>query len=171
MHPCKFPGLDKPGTREASPTVQGQEPPDILSVQCLQVGDIQPCCVAAMAKGLLTALGVMLVCTIIPVAQFLLAPFGPFLGAYFGIRSVDTDGATPLVAAAKFGVVVGAASGIILVVIAVVLMLALPMEGRFVALMWIAVAVFATYVAGMSTLGGLYRLMKMRTAAVPAEAS
>ena len=125
-----------------------------------------------MAKGLLTALGVMLLCTVIPVAQFLLAPFGPFLGAYFGIRSVNTSGSAPLVAAAKFGAVVGTASGVILVVIAVVLTAALPMPGRFVALTWIAVAVFATYVAGMSTLGGLYRLMKARSApaAAPAEA-
>lgn len=124
-----------------------------------------------MTKGLLTALGVMLVCTIIPVAQFLLAPFGPFLGAYFGIRSVDTDGAAPLVAAAKFGAVVGAVSGLILAVIALVMTMILPMEGRFVVLTWIAVAVFATYVAGMSTLGGLYRLIKMRTAASVAGAN
>ena len=125
-----------------------------------------------MAKGLLTALGVMLVCTIIPVAQFLLAPFGPFLGAYFGIRSVDTTGSAPLVAAAKFGAVVGAASAVILVLIAVILMAVVPMPGKFVILTWIAVAVFATYVAGMSTLGGLYRLMKTRSAALttPAEA-
>ena len=144
--------------------------PDILGVQCFQAENIEPGRVAAMTKGLLTALGVMLVCTIIPVAQFLLAPFGPFLGAYFGIRSVETDGVTPLVAAARFGAVVGTASGIILVAIALILTLALPMPGRFVALTWIAVAVFATYVAGMSTLGGMYRLMKMR-AAVPVEAS
>ena len=126
-----------------------------------------------MAKGLLTALGVMLVCTVIPVAQFLLAPFGPFLGAYFGIRSVDTSGSAPLVAAAKFGALVGTASGIILVVIAVILTAALPLPGKFVVLTWIAVAVFATYVAGMSTLGGLYRLMKARSAPVsaPAEVS
>ena len=124
-----------------------------------------------MTKGLLTALGVMLVCTIIPVAQFLLAPFGPFLGAYFGIRSVDTAGSAPLVAAAKFGAIVGTASGMILVVIALIMTVVLPMEGRFVVLTWIAVAVFATYVAGMSTLGGLYRLMKMRTAASVTEAN
>ena len=125
---------------------------------------------AAMAKGLLTALGVMLVCTIIPVAQFLLAPFGPFLGAYFGIRSVDTSGSEPLVAAAKFGAVVGTAAAIILVVIAAILTLVLSMPGRFVALTWIAVAVFATYVAGMSTLGGLYRLMKARSSAMSTSA-
>lgn len=123
-----------------------------------------------MARGLLTALGVMLVCTIIPVAQFLLAPFGPFLGAYYGIRSVDTSGSPPLAAAAKFGAVVGAVSALILVVIAVILTAVVPMPGRFVVLTWIAVAVFATYVAGMSTLGGLYRLMKARTAAVTASA-
>ena len=125
-----------------------------------------------MAKGLLTALGVMLICTIIPVAQFLLAPFGPFLGAYFGIRSVDTTGSAPLVAAAKFGAVVGAASAVILALTAVILMAVVPMPGKFVILTWIAVAVFATYVAGMSTLGGLYRLLKTRSAALttPAEA-
>ena len=125
-----------------------------------------------MAKGLLTALGVMMVCTIIPVAQFLLAPFGPFLGAYFGIRSVDTTGSAPLAAAAKFGAVVGAASAVILALIAVILTAVVSMPGKFVILTWIAVAVFATYVAGMSTLGGLYRLLKTRSAALttPAEA-
>ena len=123
-----------------------------------------------MTKGVLTTLGVMLVCTVIPVAQFLLAPFGPFLGAYFGIRSVDTAGSPPLLAAARFGAVVGVASALILVVIALVLTFAIDMPGRFVALTWIAVAVFATYVAGMSTLGALYRLMRMRTAAAQSAA-
>ena len=84
---------------------------------------------------------------------------------------MDTEGSDPLVAAAKFGAAVGAVSGIILVVIALILTVVLPMPGRFVALTWIAVAVFATYVAGMSTLGGLYRLMKTRTVPVAAEAS
>ena len=125
-----------------------------------------------MIKGLLTALAVMLICTVIPVAQLLLAPFGPFLGAYFGIRSVNTSGEQPLVAAAKFGSVVGAASSSILVVIALVLTATLDMPVKFIILTWIAVAVFSAYVAGMSTLGGLYRLMKQRTAATaaPAEA-
>lgn len=120
-----------------------------------------------MAKGVLTALAVMLVCTVIPIAQVLLAPFGPFLGAYFGIRSVDVGNRTPLLAATYFGCAVGAASAVILAVIAVVITLTLPMPGRFVALTWIAVAVFSAYVAGMSTLGGLYRLMKIQTATTP----
>lgn len=118
-----------------------------------------------MAKGVLTALTVMLICTVIPVAQFLLAPFGPFLGAYFGIRSVDVGDRAPLLAATWFGCVVGAASAVILVAIAVVITLLAPIPGRFVALTWIAVAVFSAYVAGMSTLGGLYRLIKTQTAA------
>lgn len=118
---------------------------------------------AIMTKGLLTALAVMLVCAAIPVAQVLLAPFGPFLGGYYGIRSVDTAGRHPLAAAARFGGVVGAASALILVVMAVILMLILEMPPRFVILTWIAVAVFAIYVAMMSTLGGLYRMMKTQT--------
>lgn len=118
-----------------------------------------------MAKGVLTALAVMLVCTIIPIAQVLLAPFGPFLGAYFGIRSITVGNHTPLLTAAIFGSAVGAASAAILVVIAVIITLAAPIPGRFIILTWIAVAVFSAYVAGMSTLGGLYRLMKTQTAA------
>ena len=118
-----------------------------------------------MAKGVLTALAVMLVCTIIPIAQVLLAPFGPFLGAYFGIRSISVGNHTPLLTAAIFGSAVGAASAAILVVIAVIITLAAPIPGRFIILTWIAVAVFSAYVAGMSTLGGLYRLMKTQTAA------
>lgn len=118
-----------------------------------------------MTKGLLTALGIMLICTVVPVAQLLLAPFGPFLGAYFGIRDVDTAGEQPLLAAAKFGAVVGAAATAILVLIAIVLTAVLDMPTRFVILTWIAVVVFSAYVAVMSALGGLYRLMKQWTAA------
>ena len=118
-----------------------------------------------MAKGVLTALAVMLVCTIIPIAQVMLAPFGPFLGAYFGIRSITVGDRTPLLTAALFGCAVGAASAAILVVIAAIITLAAPIPGKFIVLTWIAVAVFSAYVAGMSTLGGLYRLMKTRAAA------
>lgn len=125
-----------------------------------------------MAKGVATALAVMLACTLIPVAQVLLAPFGPFLGAYFGIRSVDVADRTPLMAAAAFGCAVGVASALILVLIALILTLGFQLPGRLVILTWIAVAVFSAYVAGMSTLGGLYRLMKTPppTAAQIAEA-
>lgn len=126
---------------------------------------------ARMTKGLFTALAIMLACAVIPVAQVLLAPFGPFLGGYYGIRWVDTQGQGALAAAARFGGVIGAASALILAAIAVILMLSLAMPQRFIILTWIAVAVFALYVAMMSTLGGLYRLMKMQmtTAAADAE--
>lgn len=123
-----------------------------------------------MTKGLLTALGVMLICTVAPVAQLILAPFGPFLGAYFGIRDVDTSGEPPLLAAAKFGAVIAAAAAAILVAIAIILTAVLDLPARFVILTWIAVAVFSAYVAVMSTLGGLYRLIKQRTAAQTASA-
>lgn len=114
-----------------------------------------------MAKGVITALAVMLVCTIVPIAQ----AFGPFLGAYFGIRSVPTGDRAPLLDAAIFGFAVAAASAAILVIVAVIVTFATPIPGRFIVLTWIAVAVFSAYVAGMSTLGGLYRLMKSRTTA------
>ena len=117
-----------------------------------------------MTKAVLTALAVMLICTVIPIAQVLLAPFGPFLGAYFGIRSVDVGDRTPLLAATIFGCIVGAVSALILAAIALILTFAWLDDGRYIALTWIAVAVFSAYVAGMSTLGGLYRLIKMESA-------
>ena len=124
-----------------------------------------------MTKGLLTALAVMLICTVIPIAQVLLAPFGPFIGAYYGIRSVGPGDRTPLLAATIFGCVVGAASALILAVIAIILTFAWLEDRRYIILTWIAVAVFSAYVAGMSTLGGLYRLMKTQSAAVAAPAT
>ena len=123
-----------------------------------------------MTKGLLTALGVMLICTVAPAAQLLLAPFGPFLGAYFGIRSVNTEGEPPLAAAAKFGGAVAVASAVILVAIAVILLSVMDVPGKFIILTWIAVVVFSGYVAVMSILGGLYRLMKQRNAAAATSA-
>ncbi len=117
-----------------------------------------------MFKGLITTLAVMLICAVIPFAQ----AFGPFIGAYFGIRSVDLGDRTPLLAAAIFGCVVGAASALILAVIVLILTFAWLEDGRYIALAWIAVAVFSTYVAGMSALGGLFRLLKTQSAAVAA---
>ena len=127
-----------------------------------------------MLKALLATHAVMLVCTIIPVAQLLLAPFGPFLGAYYGIRWVDTGQATPLAAAAKFGCAVGAVSALILTAIAIAItltLLNLDLPPRFVILTWIAVGVFTLYVAGMSLLGAMYRLVKTQTAAGNAPAT
>lgn len=117
-----------------------------------------------MLKGLATTLAVMLICTVIPIAQVLLAPFGPFIGAYYGIRSVDVGDRAPLLAATIFGCVVGVASALILVVIALILTFAWLDDHRYIILTWIAVAVFSFYVTGMSTLGGLYRLMKIQSA-------
>ena len=121
-----------------------------------------------MLKALLATHAVMLLCAVIPVAQLLLAPFGPFLGAYYGIRWVDTGQATPLAAAAKFGCAVGAVSALILTAIAIAItltLLNLDLPPRFVILTWIAVGVFTLYVAGMSLLGAMYRLVKTQTAA------
>jgi hypothetical protein len=121
-----------------------------------------------MSKGLLTALAVMLACTIIPVAQCLLAPLGPFIGAYFGMKYVAWSGDSYLATAAKFGVSLGVVSAAVLVIVAVALTYAIDMPTRFIVLTWIAVAVFATYVASMGTLGAFYRMMKQQNRAAAA---
>jgi hypothetical protein len=65
-----------------------------------------------------------------------------------------------LPAAATFGAWLGAASALILILIALALMSTVDMAGRFVVLTWLAVAVFSFYVATMGTLGAWYRLVK-----------
>ena len=121
-----------------------------------------------MFKGLLTALAVMLGCTVVPIAQLLLAPFGPFIGAYLGMRYVDTRGARSLAVAIRFGIWLGAVSAVILVLIALAMLFTIEMPGKYVALLWSAVVVFAAYVVGMGTLGAWYRLAKAQAAQLAA---
>ena len=41
-----------------------------------------------MLKGILVGLGIMLLLMLIPIVDFVGIPFGPFIGAYYGMASI-----------------------------------------------------------------------------------
>ena len=123
-----------------------------------------------MLKGILLALGIMFLLMLIPIVDFVGIPFGPFIGAYYGMASVrkSTGEVFPpgpptsaqvgafAVKGAIFGGLLGLLVGLILVVVAVSLMAAIDLRGQFIGLLWLAVVIFTLYTATMATLGAMY---------------
>lgn len=138
-----------------------------------------------MLKGILLALGIMVLLMLIPIVDFVGIPFGPFIGAYYGMASVRAStgevfppgppsGAQIGAFAIKgviFGGVLGLLVSMILVVVGVILMLTIDLSGRFILLLWLAVVVFTMYVATMAAMGAMYsqiRAAKAQPAEEPA---
>ena len=136
-------------------------------------------------KGILLALGIMFLLMLIPIVDFVGIPFGPFIGAYYGMASVRAStgevfppgppsGAQIGAFAIKgpiFGGVLGLLVSMILVVVGVILMLTIDLSGRFILLLWLAVVVFTMYVATMAAMGAMYsqiRAAKAQPAEEPA---
>jgi len=125
---------------------------------------------SAMLKGILLALGIMFLLMLIPIVDFVGIPFGPFIGAYYGMASVraSTGEVFPpgpptgaqigafAIKGAIFGGVLGLLVSMILVVVGVILMLTIDLSGRFILLLWLAVVVFTMYAATMAALGAMY---------------
>ena len=123
-----------------------------------------------MLKGILLALGIMFLLMLIPIVDFVGIPFGPFIGAYYGMASVrkSTGEVFPpgpptsaqvgafAVKGAIFGGLLGLLVGLILVVVAVSLMAAIDLRGQFIGLLWLTVVIFTLYTATMATLGAMY---------------
>ena len=123
-----------------------------------------------LLKRILLALGIMFLLMLIPIVDFVGIPFGPFIGAYYGMASVRTStrevfppgpprsaqvGAFA-VKGAIFGGLLGLLVGLILVVVAVSLMAAIDLSGQILSLLWLAVVIFTLYTATMAALGGMY---------------
>lgn len=138
-----------------------------------------------MLKGIILALGIMFLLMLIPIVDFVGIPFGPFIGAYYGMASVRAStgevflpgpptGAQIGALAIKgaiFGGVLGLLVSMILVVVGVILMLTIDLSGRFIFLLWLAVVVFTMYAATMAALGAMYsqiRAAKAQPAEEPA---
>ena len=138
-----------------------------------------------MLKGILLALGIMFLLMLIPIVDFVGIPFGPFIGAYYGMASVraSTGEVFPpgppsgaqigafAIKVAIFGGVLGLLVSMILVVVGVILMLTIDLSGRFILLLWLAVVVFTMYVATMAAMGAMYsqiRAAKAQPAEEPA---
>ena len=125
-----------------------------------------------MIKGVLLALGIMLVLALVPIVDLVGIPFGPFVGAYYGMAATGARPAPSIgasaVRAAAFGGVLGLLVLVLLVAVAVGLTVSIDLGTRFTWLLWLAVVVFTMYTATMAALGAMYS--QMRAAARAAEA-
>ncbi len=113
-----------------------------------------------MIKGVLLAAGIMVLLALIPVVNLVGAPFGPFVGGYYGILSVRGGNWSYAVRSLAFGGLLGLLVVTVLTVVAVALMLTLDLSQRFVILLWIGVAVYTLYSGSMAALGSMYRQLR-----------
>jgi len=117
-----------------------------------------------MRKGVLLALGIILVLTLVPIVNVIGIPFGPFIGAYYGISTLgvnpDPSIKAAAVRAAVFGSLLGLLMLLILVAVAASLMATIDLSQRFTWLLWLTVAVFTMYTATMAVLGAMYSQLR-----------
>lgn len=135
-----------------------------------------------MLKGILLALGIMLLLILIPIVDFVGIPFGPFIGAYYGMAAVRASSGEVYppgpptsaqigafaVKGAIFGGMLGLSVSLILMVVVASLMVAIDLNGRIIVLLWLAVVVFTMYTATMAALGAMYSQIRAARAQ-PAE--
>ena len=123
-----------------------------------------------MFKGILLALGIMFLLMLIPIVDFVGIPFGPFIGAYYGMAAVRaaTGEVFPpgpptsaqigafAVKAAIFGGLLGLLLSLILVAVAASVMVTIDISAKIMFLLWLAVVVITMYTATMAALGAMY---------------
>ena len=110
-----------------------------------------------MIKGVLVALGIMVVLALIPVVHFVGIPFGPFIGGYFGISSSGDSSLPNAPRALIFGSLLGMFMLLFWGLIAVIATLLFDVSNLLV---WGVVAVLTFYTASMGALGAMYSLLK-----------
>ena len=114
-----------------------------------------------MVKGVLVALGIMLISALIPIAHFVLVPASPFIGGYFGINHAHPNRETYAIQGLIFGSLLGLAILVITATGAIVAMLLLDRIGqRVLVVMWLGVGVFTLYTGSLGTLGAMYSVLR-----------
>ena len=113
-----------------------------------------------MIKGVLIALGIMVVCLLIPLVHFVAAPASPFIGGYIGISSAASRHGSPALKSLIFGVLLGSMVLAALAVVSAVLTMFVDL-GRFFWVMWGAVAVITLYTANMGGLGAMFSQLRL----------
>ena len=115
-----------------------------------------------MVKGVLVGFGIMIVLALIPIVHFIGIPFGPFIGGYFGISSVDGYTVSRFKRALAFGVLLGGLIFVVAAVVGVTLTLLTYFDklNFNLILVWGLVAVFTLYTVSMSALGAMYAQLR-----------
>jgi hypothetical protein len=113
-----------------------------------------------MLKGALVAFGIMVALALIPLANLVGIPFGPFIGGYFGITFAGEQPGSYAVKGTKFGVLLALVALAVSSLVAVVLTRVLGLSGPMLALAWLGAGVFTMYTGSMGALGAMYSLLR-----------
>ena len=113
-----------------------------------------------MIKGVLIALGIMIVSALIPIVHFVAVPASPFIGGYVGISFAKSESDSYAVKGLKFGSLLGLVVLVIAASAAVAVMLTVTPSRKVTVVMWIVVVVFTLYTASMGTLGAMYSALR-----------
>ena len=113
-----------------------------------------------MIRGLFVGVGIMLVCPLIPVAHFVLVPASPFIAGYFGINYVREETRSPSALALQYGALLALVLLALTGVPAAVFTVWFDPPSKFLALIWIGVAIFTLYTGSMACLGAMFSRMR-----------
>jgi hypothetical protein len=113
-----------------------------------------------LIKGILVALGIMIVSALIPIVHFIAVPVSPFIGGYFGVSFARSGSGSYTVKGLKFGSLLGLVVLLVSGIAAAVVMFEVEPSQRVSVLMWIGVGVFTLYTGSMSALGAMYSLLR-----------
>lgn len=116
-----------------------------------------------MIKGVLVALGIMIVSALIPIVHFIAVPVSPFIGGYFGVsfaRSGSDSSASYALKGLKFGSLLGLVVLLVSGIAAAVFMFGFEQSQRVLVIMWIGVGLFTLYTGSMSALGAMYSVLR-----------
>lgn len=113
-----------------------------------------------MIKGVLVALGIMVVSALIPIVHFIAVPVSPFIGGYVGISLARSSSGSYAVQGLKFGGLLGLVVLLVAAIGAAIVTFAVDPTQKVLVVMWIGVVVFTLYTGSMSTLGAMYSSLK-----------
>jgi hypothetical protein len=115
-----------------------------------------------MFKGVLVALGIIIVSALIPIVHFIALPASPFIGGYVGINYAGFNPERYAMKGLQFGSLLGLVVFIVAAATAGAVTFMVDPTQKVRVVMWIGVAVFTLYSGSMSTLGAMYSSLRSR---------
>ncbi len=113
-----------------------------------------------MVKGVLVALGIIVVSFLIPIVHFVAVPASPFIGGYFGISYAGSDSRSYASRGLIFGALLGLAVLALAALVAGIITVLVGPGRRILMVMWLGVGIFTLYTTSLSALGAMYSSLK-----------
>ncbi len=113
-----------------------------------------------MVKGVLVALGIIVVSFLIPIVHFVAVPASPFIGGYFGISYAGSHSGSYASQGLIFGALLGLVVLALSALVAGIIIVWVGPSQRILVVMWLGIGIFALYTTSMSALGAMYSRLK-----------